>query len=122
MFTIKVMECKRTDRSANVQKERNSAMEKRKKELMVDMKHAVKRGIVFRAHEQSTKRANRASANAGRCLERVEKELGGCRDSQKKFFDARRRVSQAAVRNAKKHDIDFEQLDDSDEESYQKFA
>jgi len=48
--------------------------------------------------------------------------LKGCRDSQKKFYDARRKVSKAAHRVAQAHDIDFEQLDvDSDEEAYQKY-
>jgi len=68
MFTIKVMEAIQTDKSDNLEYQRKLAQEKRKNEIWTDVKHAVKRGVIFRVHDASTRRANAASENARKAL------------------------------------------------------
>jgi len=68
MFTIKVMEAIQTDKSDNLEQQRKSAQERRKNEIWTEVKHAVKRGVIFRVHDASTKRANAASENARKAL------------------------------------------------------
>ena len=89
---------------------------------MKNVKHAIVRGVVFRAHDRTASVAKEASENAQAVMDRTQSVIDDCRQSQIKFFDARRKVTIAAIDAARDSGIQLEQLDDSDEESYNHFS
>ena len=52
----------------------------------------------------------------------MNKEIDDCNLSQISFYDARRKISQAAIQNAHFHKIDLEVMDDSDDEQFDRFS
>ena len=73
--------------------------------------------MIFRGHERSARKLENASSAAYEVIEKCDDKIEGCRSDQRQFFDARKRIGEAACHQAKFHQIDMEMIDyDEDEE------
>lgn len=119
MFTFKMME----PRKSSCQTSQMLALaEQQKREAYQSMQHAIKRNLVFRAHDRTSQHVRAASHKADQALNHLEQEIKDCHQSQVNFYGAKRRINQAALSNARDHKIDLELVDDSDDEQFERFS
>ena len=83
------------------------------------LRRGIQEQVVFNAHEKTMRAASAASDRAADEFCRMGEEIGECRASQRKFFNARRQIKQAAQKIAGEHNIDLQDIDpDSEEERH----
>ena len=97
--------------------ERLERNERRRKQMIGDVRRAIREGLVFRAHERSARKLSVASNRADETIGKMDDKIDECRFTQSQFFDARRNITKAACEVAMNHKIDMELVDiDSDDE------
>lgn len=119
MFTFKLMEARSSAASTSHQDHQETEdFRERQDEVMTQLRHAVKRTMVFNAHRRTSMSARRASTKAEMVLDGAEVEINECNRSRLSFYDANRRIGEAAVDVAKNHNIELEYVD-SDEDKFE---
>jgi len=74
---------------------------------MFDIKKAIAARFVCKAHDRTSRTVQQASEYAGVTLDKIGKDMESNRQFEKTFFDARRRIGQAAYNVAKKHSLEL---------------
>lgn len=77
--------------------------------------------IVFRELDRSTNSYKQVSKKADSTIDRIEKVLDLNKDSQRQFFQARRKIAEAACKIAKEHKIGLQMLDDDSDDERSNF-
>ena len=71
------------------------------------VKNAIRTGLIFKQHDYTSRKARKVSAYADQTVQRMSVEIEQCRETERKFFDARRSIAEAANRIAIEHNIDL---------------
>lgn len=92
-------------------------IEQKQQTMLTRVRGAVREGLIFKGHDRTTRRASIVSAKASRCIDHLHEEKDQLRDTQRTFFNARRKIAEAAIDVAADHKIEMELVDvDSDDE------
>ena len=93
-------------------------------EARPEAKKPVRRESIFRImneHDRSAVSCNQISQKADGALRRIGTQLDTNRDQQREFFNARRKIAQAACNVAQKHKIGLEMVDDDSDDERSNF-
>lgn len=85
------------------------------------LKQVRRESIVFRELDRSTNSHKKVSQRADSTIDRIDKVLDSNKDSQRQFFNARRRIAEAACKVAKDHKIGLQMLDDDSDDERSNF-
>ena len=96
---------------------RKEFLELEQNTLQKTISQRIKESIILKGHERSARRLESASCAAKQKINNLDNMVQDCRGKQRQFFSARRRIAEAACKQAKVASIPMEMVDyDSDEE------
>ena len=94
--------------------ERESRIAEASQQLRILIGEKLKEKMVFLAHERSAHKIETMSCNADKMLDSLGTKVERCKDDQRKFFKARKRIVEASCKQAQTNHIAMEMLDSTD--------